>query len=159
MAASLFNSGNRNQRTVHKFCSTNRCAAVTFSVIFTRLRMLKCNMIHIKLKQNKLNIFPHCCLVTLRRQTNTSYVVLPKISEKLNKTAQSICTTNLRRSVPLAASSNRQSADWRLYNCTCSLVLAVFLTPFSWVSAIIVMATVKKQRICIKFCFIKPTEC
>jgi hypothetical protein len=31
--------------------------------------------------------------------------------------------------------------------------LAVFLTPFSWVSAIIKMADVKKQRICIKFCF------
>jgi hypothetical protein len=31
--------------------------------------------------------------------------------------------------------------------------LAVFLTPFSWVSAIIEMSDVKKQRICIKFCF------
>jgi hypothetical protein len=31
--------------------------------------------------------------------------------------------------------------------------LAVFLTPFSWVSAIIEMADVKTQRICIKFCF------
>jgi hypothetical protein len=29
----------------------------------------------------------------------------------------------------------------------------VFLTQFSWVSAIIEMADVKKQRICIKFCF------
>jgi hypothetical protein len=27
------------------------------------------------------------------------------------------------------------------------------MTPFSWVSAIIKMADVKKQRICIKFCF------
>jgi hypothetical protein len=35
----------------------------------------------------------------------------------------------------------------------CFQVLAVFLTPFSWVSAIIEMVDVKKQRICIKFCF------
>jgi hypothetical protein len=31
--------------------------------------------------------------------------------------------------------------------------LAVFFTPFSCVSAIIKMADVKEQRICIKFCF------
>jgi hypothetical protein len=31
--------------------------------------------------------------------------------------------------------------------------VAVFLTPFSRVSAIIEMADVKEQRICIKFCF------
>jgi hypothetical protein len=31
-------------------------------------------------------------------------------------------------------------------------VLALSLTPFSWVSAIIEMADVKKQIICIKFC-------
>jgi hypothetical protein len=31
--------------------------------------------------------------------------------------------------------------------------LAVFLTPFSWASAIIEMADVKKQIICIIFCF------
>jgi hypothetical protein len=31
--------------------------------------------------------------------------------------------------------------------------LAVFFTPFSCVSAIIEMAGVKEQRICIKFCF------
>jgi hypothetical protein len=35
----------------------------------------------------------------------------------------------------------------------CFQVLAVFFTPFSYVSAIIEMADVKKQRICIKFCF------
>jgi hypothetical protein len=31
--------------------------------------------------------------------------------------------------------------------------LAVFFTPFSFASAIIEMADVKEQRICIKFCF------
>jgi len=31
--------------------------------------------------------------------------------------------------------------------------LAVFFTPFSCVSAIIEMADVKEQRVCIKFCF------
>jgi hypothetical protein len=31
--------------------------------------------------------------------------------------------------------------------------LAVFLTPFSWMFDIIKMGDVKKQRICIKFCF------
>jgi hypothetical protein len=35
----------------------------------------------------------------------------------------------------------------------CFRVLAVFLTPFSCVSAIIEMVDVKEQRICIKFCF------
>ena len=31
--------------------------------------------------------------------------------------------------------------------------MAVFFTPFSYVSAIIEMAAVKEQRICMKFCF------
>jgi 1,4-dihydroxy-2-naphthoyl-CoA synthase len=31
--------------------------------------------------------------------------------------------------------------------------LAVFFTPFSCISAVIEMADVKEQRICIKFCF------
>ena len=55
--------------------------------------------------------------------------------------------------MPLAVSFNRQSANWRLYTCTCFRVLAVFFTPFSCVSANIEMADVKEQRICIKFCF------
>jgi hypothetical protein len=52
-----------------------------------------------------------------------------------------------------AVSLNRQSANWRLYNCTCFRVFAVFFTPFSSSSAIIEMADVKEQRIRIKFCF------
>jgi hypothetical protein len=35
----------------------------------------------------------------------------------------------------------------------CFRVLAVFLTPFSWVYAIIEMADVQKHRICIKCCY------
>jgi hypothetical protein len=68
-------------------------------------------------------------------------------------TAQTICASNLRRYVPLAVPFNRQSANWRLYKCRCFRVLAVYLTPFSWVSAVIEKADVKKQRICIKVCF------
>jgi hypothetical protein len=41
----------------------------------------------------------------------------------------------------------------RLYKCTCFTVLAVFITPFSRVSANIEMAGDKEQRTCIKFCF------
>ena len=55
--------------------------------------------------------------------------------------------------MPLAVSFNHQSANWRLYKCTCFRVLAVFFTPFSRVSANIEMADVKEQRICIKFYF------
>jgi hypothetical protein len=68
-------------------------------------------------------------------------------------TAQTVDATNLRRKLHHAVSFNRQSANWRPYNCTCFRVLAVFFTLFQCVSAIIEMADVKEQRICIKFCF------
>jgi hypothetical protein len=53
---------------------------------------------------------------------------------------QTISTMNLRHYVPLAVTFNHQSANWRLYKCKCFRVLAVYLTPFSCVSAIIGMA-------------------
>ena len=55
--------------------------------------------------------------------------------------------------MPLAVSFNRQSANWRLYKCTCFRVLVVSFTPFSCVSAIIEVVDDKEQRICLNFCF------
>jgi hypothetical protein len=65
---------------------------------------------------------------------------------------QNISATNLAaRCLWLYLSTVSQPTD--VFICARVRVLAVFFTPFSCVFAIIEMADVKEQRICIKFCF------
>ena len=92
------------------------------------------------------NTFNLCCdSVTIHGATQNF--------REFEYTAQTVSATNLRRQVPLFVSFNQQCGNWRLYECTCFRVLAVFFTPFSRLSAIIELAGVKEQRTCIKFCF------
>jgi hypothetical protein len=49
--------------------------------------------------------------------------------------------------------STKNLASGVFISARVSEFLAVFLTPFTWVSAIIEMAGVKEQRTCTKFCF------
>ena len=78
------------------------------------------------------------------------YEVLPKISENLNIPRKSLALrTCAARCLFLYLSTVTQPTGV----FTCFRVLAVFFTPFSYVSAITEMVDVKEQRICVKFCF------
>ena len=82
-----------------------------------------------------------------------TYVVLPKIPENLNIPCKPLVQrTCAARCLCLYLSTISQPTGVFI-SAHVSEFLAVFFTLFLCVSAIIEMADVKEQRICIKFCF------
>jgi hypothetical protein len=82
------------------------------------------------------------------------YVELPKISENLNIPCKPfVLRTWAATGLLLCLSTVSQPTGAFILVSARFSVLAVFLTPFSWVCAIIETADVKKQIICIKLCF------
>jgi len=81
------------------------------------------------------------------------YQGLPKISENFNIPRKPLALRTWAATCLFLYLSTNSLANWLLCKCTCLWVSAVFFTPLSRVFALIEMAGVMEQRICITFCF------